>query len=55
MQDEWQERPLAYAFAEDPLAAEYPDAENDIDSVAVAVSGGRVVVAAGADEQGMAI
>ncbi|MEV8403633.1 WD40 repeat domain-containing protein [Streptomyces niveus] len=55
MQDEWRERPLAYAFAEDPLAAEYPDAENDIDSVAVAVSGGRVVVAAGGDEQGMAI
>lgn len=55
LQDEWQERPLTYAFAEDPLAAEYPDAENDIDSVAVAVSGGRVVVAAGGDEQGAAI
>ncbi|WP_157878632.1 WD40 repeat domain-containing protein [Streptomyces chattanoogensis] len=55
LQDEWQERPLEYAFAEDPLAAEYPDAKNDIDSVAVAVSDGRVVVAAGGDGQGAAI
>ncbi|RVX40799.1 WD domain G-beta repeat uncharacterized protein [Nonomuraea polychroma] len=55
LQDEWRERPLAYACAEDPLAAEYPDAENDIDSVAVAVSDGRVVLAAGGDEQGAAI
>ncbi|MFF4522609.1 WD40 repeat domain-containing protein [Streptomyces bluensis] len=55
LQDEWQERPLAYAFAEDPRAAEYPDAENDIDSVAVAVFDGRVVVAAGGDEQAAAI
>ncbi|WBB57790.1 hypothetical protein O7599_19085 [Streptomyces sp. WMMC500] len=53
--DEWRERPLAYAFAGDPLAAEYPDAQNDVDSVAVAVSEGRLVVAAGGDEQGAAI
>ncbi|WP_327391687.1 hypothetical protein OG533_02555 [Streptomyces sp. NBC_01186] len=55
LRDEWLERPLAYAFAEDPLAAQYPDAENDVDSVAVAVSDGRVVLAAGGDEQGAAI
>ncbi|ARF53307.1 hypothetical protein B1H19_03215 [Streptomyces gilvosporeus] len=55
LRDEWLERPLAYAFAEDPLAAEYPDAKNDIDSVAVAVSGERVVLAAGGDEQGAAM
>lgn len=54
-QDEWQERPLAYACAEDPLAAEYPDAKNDIGSVALAVADGRVVVAAGGDEQGAAV
>ncbi|WP_255948695.1 WD40 repeat domain-containing protein [Streptomyces odontomachi] len=55
LQDAWLERPLAYAFAEDPLAAAYPDARNDVDSVAVAVSDGRVVVAAGGDEQGPAV
>ncbi|MGP3975030.1 WD40 repeat domain-containing protein [Streptomyces sp. 8N114] len=55
LRDEWLERPLTYAFAEDPLAAAYPDAENDIDSVAVAISDGRVVVAAGGDEQGGAV
>lgn len=55
LQDEWQERPLAYACAEDPLAARYPDAENDIGSVALSVSDGRVVVAAGGDEQGAAL
>lgn len=52
--DVWQERPLVYAFAEDPLAAEYPDAENEIDSVAAAVYNGRVVLAAGGDEQAAA-
>ncbi|MFI0815826.1 WD40 repeat domain-containing protein [Streptomyces sp. NPDC021098] len=55
LQDEWQERPLVYAFAEHPLGAEHPDAKNDVDSVAMAVSDGRVVVAAGGDEQGAAI
>ncbi|MES4903417.1 MULTISPECIES: hypothetical protein [unclassified Streptomyces] len=49
LRDEWLERPLAYAFAE------YPAAENDIDSVAVATFDGRVVLAAGGDEQGAAI
>jgi WD40 repeat protein len=55
LQDEWQERPLAYAFAEDSLAAEDPDTKNDVDTVAVADSDGRVVVAAGGDEQGAAV
>ncbi|MFG2136403.1 WD40 repeat domain-containing protein [Streptomyces sp. NPDC048650] len=52
--DVWQEPPLVYAFAEDSLAAEYPDAENEIDSVAVAVHNGRAVPAAGGDEQAVA-
>ncbi|SOD61610.1 WD domain-containing protein, G-beta repeat-containing protein [Streptomyces zhaozhouensis] len=55
LQNDWEERPLAYAFAEDPRAAEYPDAKNDIGSVAMAVFDGRVVVAAGGDEQAAAI
>ncbi|MFI1398734.1 WD40 repeat domain-containing protein [Streptomyces sp. NPDC020681] len=55
LQDVWQKRPLAYAFAEDPLAAQYPDAENEIDTVAAAVSNGRVVLAAGDDEQAPAL
>ncbi|MFC7715409.1 hypothetical protein [Nonomuraea recticatena] len=50
----WQERPLTFACAGDPLAARYPDAENDVDSVAAVVSGGRVILAAGGDEQGFA-
>ncbi|MGO4424396.1 hypothetical protein AB4Z54_38315, partial [Streptomyces sp. MCAF7] len=50
LRDEWLERPLTSAFA-----AEHPDAENDLDSVAVAVSDGRVVLAAGGDEQGPSI
>ncbi|MFI1330884.1 WD40 repeat domain-containing protein [Streptomyces sp. NPDC020845] len=50
LRDEWLERPLTSAFA-----AEHPDAENDIDSVAVAVSDGRVVLAAGGDEQGVSV
>lgn len=49
LQDEWLERPLTYAFAE------YPDAKNDIGSVTVAISEGRVVVAAGGDEQAAAV
>ncbi|MFD8544433.1 WD40 repeat domain-containing protein [Streptomyces sp. NPDC059649] len=55
LQDVWQKRPLAYAFAEDPLAAQYPDAENEIDTVAAAVFDGRVVLAAGGDEQAPAL
>ncbi|GAA3717218.1 hypothetical protein GCM10022224_098640 [Nonomuraea antimicrobica] len=54
LRDVWQERPLAFACAGDPLAAQYPHAENDIHAVAAVVSGGRVVLAAGGDEQGVA-
>ncbi|MET7332194.1 hypothetical protein [Nonomuraea sp. NPDC005650] len=54
LRDVWQERPLAFACAGDPLAAQYPDAENALDSVAAVVSDGRVVLAAGGDEQGFA-
>ncbi|MFE9968930.1 hypothetical protein [Streptomyces sp. NPDC005525] len=53
--DLWQKRPLTYAFAEDPLAAGYPDAENELNSLAAAVSGGRVLLAAGGHEQGSAL
>ncbi|WP_328393903.1 hypothetical protein OHS70_04570 [Streptomyces sp. NBC_00390] len=53
--DLWQKRPLAYAFAEDPLAVEYPDAENELNSLAAAVSGSRVLLAAGGHEQGSAL
>jgi WD40 repeat protein len=49
--DEWRKRPLAFAHAGDPVFAEYPDADNEIDSVAAAVADGRIVLAAGADEQ----
>ncbi|MDX3230108.1 hypothetical protein [Streptomyces sp. ME19-01-6] len=55
LRDVWRKRPLTYAFTEDPLAAQYPDAENEIDAVAVAVSDGRVVLAGGGDEQAPAI
>ncbi|WP_433465251.1 hypothetical protein [Spirillospora sp. CA-128828] len=54
LRDVWQERQLTFACAGDTLAAQYPDAENDIHSVAAVVSGGRVVLAAGGDEQGFA-
>lgn len=54
LRDVWQERPLAFACGGDPLAAQYPDAANDIHSVAAVMSGGRVVLAAGGDEQGVA-
>ncbi|MGA4992846.1 WD40 repeat domain-containing protein [Nonomuraea bangladeshensis] len=50
----WQERPLAFACAGDPLTAQYPHADNDIHAVAAVMSGGRVVLAAGGDEQGCA-
>lgn len=51
VRDEWRQRPLAFAHAGDPVFAEYPDAGNEIDSVAAAVSDGRIVLAAGDDEQ----
>lgn len=53
--DLWQKRPLTYAFVEDPLAAEYPDAGNELNSLSAAVSGGRVLLAAGGHEQGSAL
>ncbi|MFD0417704.1 hypothetical protein [Streptomyces sp. NPDC127108] len=53
--DVWHERQLTYAFTGDPLAAQYPDAENEIDKVAAAVCDGRVVLAAGGDEQAPAL
>ncbi|WP_433173090.1 hypothetical protein [Actinoallomurus sp. CA-150999] len=53
LRDVWQDRPLTFAGAGDPLT--HPDAENDINSVAAVVSGGRVVLAAGGDEQGIAL
>ncbi|MCX5343340.1 WD40 repeat domain-containing protein [Streptomyces atratus] len=53
--DLWQKRSLAYALAGDPLAVQYPDAENELDSVAAAVSGGRVLLTAGGPEQGSAL
>ncbi|MGW1365224.1 hypothetical protein ACWCQP_48755 [Streptomyces chartreusis] len=55
LRDLWQKRPLTYAYAGDPLTAEYPDAENELHSVAAAVSGGRVLLAAGGHEQGSAL
>ncbi|WP_147280076.1 WD40 repeat domain-containing protein [Marinitenerispora sediminis] len=55
LRDVWRSRPLAYAFTGDPLAAAYPDAENEIDAVAAVVAGGRVVLAAGGAEQGPAL
>ncbi|MEW9550692.1 hypothetical protein [Nonomuraea sp. NPDC050783] len=54
LRDVWQERPLAFACAGDPLAARYPHADNDLRSVAAVMSAGRVVLAAGGDEQGVA-
>ncbi|ANP51667.1 hypothetical protein AVL59_20555 [Streptomyces griseochromogenes] len=53
--DLWRQHPLAYAFADDPLAAQYPDAANELDAVAAAVHGGRVLPAAGGHEQGAAL
>lgn len=53
--DAWKRRQLTYAFTGDPLAARYPDAENEIDKVAAAVVDGRVVLAAGGDEQAPAL
>ncbi|MFG3704044.1 WD40 repeat domain-containing protein [Micromonospora sp. NPDC047670] len=53
-QNVWRNLVLPFACAADPQAAQYPDAGNELDSVALAVSGGRVVLAAGGDEQGVA-
>ncbi|WP_203862194.1 hypothetical protein [Plantactinospora mayteni] len=53
-QNVWRNLMLPFACAGDPEAAQYPDAGNELDSLALAVSGGRVVLAAGGDEQGVA-
>ncbi|SCL68141.1 WD domain-containing protein, G-beta repeat-containing protein [Micromonospora citrea] len=50
----WRNLVLPFACAADPQAAQYPDAGNELDSLALAVSDGRVVLAAGGDEQGVA-
>lgn len=55
LREVWRERPLAYAYADEPLAAQYPDAGNEIGTVAALVVGGRVVLAAGHDEQASAL
>ncbi|WP_405616971.1 WD40 repeat domain-containing protein [Streptomyces sp. NBC_01508] len=48
---EWLARPLSYAHAADPVMAEYPDAENSIDMVAALSVDGKLLLAAGGDEQ----
>jgi WD40 repeat protein len=53
-QNVWQNLMLPFACAADLQAAQYPDAGNELDSLALAVSDGRVVLAAGGDEQGVA-
>lgn len=53
-QNVWRNLVLPSACAADPQAARYPNAGNELDSLALAVSGGRVVLAAGGDEQGVA-
>ena len=53
--DVWQRRPLEFAFADDPVFADHPDATNLIDRVAVVASNGRLLLMAGADEQSWAV
>jgi hypothetical protein len=53
LRDVWRQRPLPFGYDED-IIDDYPDAENQIDQVAVTVAGGRVVLAAGHDEQPVA-
>ncbi|WP_329170191.1 WD40 repeat domain-containing protein [Streptomyces decoyicus] len=48
---EWMARPLPYAHAGDPVVAEFPDAENSIDMVAALSVNGKLLLAAGGDEQ----
>ncbi|MFI6982864.1 WD40 repeat domain-containing protein [Embleya sp. NPDC050154] len=50
LRDVWRQRPLPFGYDQD-IIDDYPDAENQIDQVAVTVAGGRVVLAAGHDEQ----
>ncbi|GAA3755208.1 hypothetical protein GCM10022225_44960 [Plantactinospora mayteni] len=53
-QNVWRNLTLPFACAGDPVAAQYPDAGNEFDWLALAVPGGRLVLAAGGDEQGVA-
>ncbi|MEO3873416.1 hypothetical protein ABGB18_31785 [Nonomuraea sp. B12E4] len=48
---EWMPRPLPYAHAEDPSMAKFPDAANVIDMVGALSADGRLLLAAGGDEQ----
>jgi WD40 repeat protein len=48
---EWLGRPLPYAHAGDPIVAQFPDAENVIDMVAALSVDGKLLLAAGGDEQ----
>ncbi|MGW9177010.1 WD40 repeat domain-containing protein [Streptomyces decoyicus] len=48
---EWLARPLPYAHAGDPVVTEFPDAENCIDMVAALSVDGKLLLAAGGDEQ----
>lgn len=52
---EWSPRTLAFAHAEDPVWADYPDAENELNSLAALSVGGRLLLAAGGHEQEPAI
>ncbi|MGI5201416.1 WD40 repeat domain-containing protein [Spirillospora sp. CA-108201] len=47
----WVARSLPYAHAGDPAVAEFPDAENVIDTVAALSVDGALLLAAGGDEQ----
>ncbi|MFF4621564.1 WD40 repeat domain-containing protein [Nonomuraea jabiensis] len=48
---EWSGRSLPYAHAGDPIVAQFPDAENVIDMVAALSVDGKLLLAAGGDEQ----
>jgi len=50
LRDVWRHRPLPFGYDEE-ISEDYPDAVNLIDSVAVTAAGGRMVLAAGHDEQ----
>lgn len=48
---EWTAPPLAFVHKDEPNFADYPDAHNEIDSVAALSVDGKLVLAAGGDEQ----
>ncbi|MEV5572223.1 WD40 repeat domain-containing protein [Spirillospora sp. NPDC052269] len=52
---EWTSPRLAFAHAENPAFANYPDAHNEFSKVAAVSGGGRLVLAAGGDEQEPAV